>query len=130
MTLRNQTCCRILVQSLDSPRFLHGNLQSISFPFWPSSQCSQTISSIACVVSPGCLRNPELHRRDLPVQGVYAIQNSTDVTFQSTDFCQTATRFDLNFWSAARQLYFIFSVALRGCRHQIIDDVQVTQVTV
>ena len=42
----------------------------------------------------------------------------------------TATRFDPVLWSPARKLNFVFSVALRGCRHQIIDDVQITQVTV
>ena len=64
------------------------------------------------------------------LQGPYAIQTSTDVTFQSTDICQTTTRFDPLLWSPAGQLYFVFSITLRGCRHQIIKDVQVTQVTV
>ena len=62
------------------------------------------------------------------LQGHHAIQTSTDVTFQSTDFCQTATRFDPVIWSSARQLYFVFSVALRGSCHHVIDDVKITQV--
>ena len=53
-------------------------------------------------------------------QGLYAIQTSTDGTFQSTEFCQTATRFDPVLWSPAMQLYLVFSVALKGCRHQIM----------
>ena len=106
VTLKNQTCCRILVQSLDSPLFLHAILQSIPFPFLLSSQCSQSISSIACAVSPESLRNPDLPKRDL-----------------SKDFCHTTTRFDPVLWSPARQLHFVFPVAPRGCCHHIIYDV-------
>ena len=64
------------------------------------------------------------------LQCLYAIQTSTDVTLQSTDFCQTTTRFDPVLWSPVRQLYLVFSAAVRNCRHQIKDDAKVTQVTV
>ena len=109
VTLINQTCCRILVQSLDSPQFLRGNLQLIPFTFLPSLLYFRTVLSIALVALPWSLHNRDLHTSDFPVH-----------------------RFLLDSYlcSPARQLHIVFSVAVGGCCHQVLKDVQVTQVTV
>ena len=61
-------------------------------------------------------------------KSLHTVQTSTPATFQSTDFRQTSTRFNSVFWSTARQLHIVFFVAFGGRCHQVVNDVQVTQV--
>ena len=89
VTLKNQTCCTTPVQSIDSLQFLHGNLRLVLFLL--STLYFRTVSSIPYAVS--------------QVSSLHAVKTSTHMTFQSTDFRQTATIFYPVFWSPARQLH-------------------------
>ena len=86
VTLKNQTCCRTPVQSIDSLQFLHGNLRLVLFLL--STLYFRTVSSIPYAVSQVSSCSQDLHTYDLLVHRLssdsYHVSSSSLVPSQAT----------------------------------------------